>query len=138
VDQEEVFVVIEGEATFETLDGTITVSNGEVVRFAPGEFHSGRNDSDRTLVAVAVGAPRDTSDVRLPVACPECDHGTLRLDGSGGGVRFVRPNCGSEHVPRDCPQCGGPALRVTLDAANRTVVACRDCGADFDRPPLRS
>jgi len=49
----------------------------------------------------------------------------------------VCPNCGSEHVPRDCPQCGGPALRVTLDAANRTVVACRDCGADFDRPLLR-
>lgn len=37
-DQEEVFVVLAGEATFETLDGPVTVTAREAVRFAPREF----------------------------------------------------------------------------------------------------
>lgn len=138
MDQEEVFAVIEGEATFETMAGKITVGEGEVIRFAPGEFQSGANESDRYLVVLAMGAPRSTEDVRIPVECPECGDGTLRLDSGETGIVFLCPNCDTTHIPRDCPECGHPDLRVTLDETKCTVVVCRDCSAEFDRPPLRN
>jgi uncharacterized cupin superfamily protein len=72
MDQEEVFFVLEGEATYETIDGEVTVREGEAIRFAPGEFQSGKNASDRELVVCAMGAPRDSEDIRIPVRCPEC------------------------------------------------------------------
>jgi len=60
------------------MDGEVTVSEGEVIRFAPGEFQSGKNDSDGEVVAFAMGAPRDSEDVRVPQDCPECG---AELDG---------------------------------------------------------
>lgn len=137
MDQEEVFVVTEGEATFETMDGPVTVGEWEAIRFAPGEFQSGTNGSGSELEMIALGAPRDTKDVRIPVGCPACDHDTLRLEFSGSGLTFVCPGCGAEHVPRACPACGHADLRVTLDGTSRPVVACQECGAQFDSPPLR-
>jgi uncharacterized cupin superfamily protein len=143
--QEEVFYVVEGEATFETLarsdadrsSGEVTVGRGEAIRFAPGEFQSGRNDSDGDLVALAIGAPRDGDDVRLPLACPECGREDVRLETGGDEPRLVCPDCGDERVPGACPDCGHEDLRVALDEGNRTVVVCRGCGAAFDDPPLR-
>jgi uncharacterized cupin superfamily protein len=134
-DQEEVFVVREGEATFETLDGEVTAGAGEAVRFAPGEFHSGRNASGEPLVALAIGAPRETADVRLPVACSACDHSDLRLTGDAHST-FVCPACGGEYRPAPCPSCGCDDLRMTRSGGS-TVAVCADCGAEFDRPPLR-
>ncbi|USZ67313.1 cupin [Halorussus salilacus] len=177
-DQEEVFVVIEGEATFETLaaprggaasdsgdenfapeterdenfardSGTegdddfapvgreVVVGEGEAIRFAPGEFQSGRNAADRDLVALAVGAPRDTEDVRLPVACPECDRADVRLETGDEGVRFVCPDCGAERVPAPCPDCECEEMRLALDDTGRVVATCEDCETEFDDPPVR-
>ena len=148
-DQEEVFAILAGEATFETFEsGEMTVEAGGVIRFAPGEFQSGRNDADEPLVALAVGAPRESEDVRIPVACPDCDHREVRLAFGDGGATFVCPDCGARHVPQDCPDCGGE-LRVTLadeseandgelesTAERPTTVVCEECGSEFAKPPL--
>jgi uncharacterized cupin superfamily protein len=93
MDQEEVFVVVDGEATFETMNGEVTVSAGEAVRFPPGEFQSGKNDADEPLVAFAMGAPRDTEDVRIPQECPECGHENMRAVPSDDGFDLHCPEC---------------------------------------------
>jgi mannose-6-phosphate isomerase-like protein (cupin superfamily) len=148
-DQEEVFVVLDGEATFETLgpekrDGReVTVGAGEAVRFAPGEYQSGRNAGDGDLVALALGAPRDSDDVRIPLDCPACSHDYLRPEAGGGdggsqsGVVLTCPACGAENVPEGCPACG-TEMRVALgesdDGRAETVVVCPDCGAEAGTP----
>lgn len=134
-DQEEVFLVVDGEATFETVDGEVTVASGEVVRFAPTTFHSGRNAADDPLVVLAVGAPRETSDIRIPFACPNCAESTLRLD-TAGHITFECPSCGADHLPKPCPECGSDGLQVTLDETGTPVVDCPDCAATFESPPL--
>jgi len=96
MDQEEVFVILEGEATFETMNGEVTVSEAEVIRFAPGEFQSGKNDSDGEVVAFAMGAPRDSEDVRLPQNCPECGHDNVRAIPGDDGFDLQCPDCGAE------------------------------------------
>ena len=96
MDQEEVFVIVEGEATFETMDGEVTVGEAEVIRFAPGEFQSGKNDSDGEVVAFAMGAPRDSEDVRLPQDCPECGHDNVRAIPGDDGFDLQCPECGAE------------------------------------------
>ena len=96
MDQEEVFVIVEGEATFETMDGEVTVGEAEVIRFAPGEFQSGKNDSDGEVVAFAMGAPRDSEDVRLPQNCPECGHDNVRAIPGENGFDLECPECGAE------------------------------------------
>jgi len=143
-DQEEVFVVLAGVARFETLtreDGEwvpseVTVAAGEAIRFSPGEFQSGRNGGDDELVVLALGAPRDSQDVRVPATCPDCDRPTLRLDTDGDGVTFQCPDCGGTFVPAPCPACGSDDLRITLGDDRPTVVVCGDCGASFPEPPL--
>ena len=96
MDQEEVFVIVEGEATFETMDGEVTVGEAEVIRFAPGEFQSGKNDSDGEVLAFAMGAPRDSEDVRLPQNCPECGHDNMRAIPGDDGFDLQCPDCGAE------------------------------------------
>lgn len=135
-DQEEAFVVLRGTATFETVDGPVVVGEREAIRFGPGEFQTGRNDADEDLVALAIGAPRGSDDVRLPVACRDCGRGNVRLV-VGDDVAFVCPDCGASAVPRDCPECDGEHLQVALDDRGDAVAVCRDCGATFDRPPTR-
>ena len=96
MDQEEAFVILEGEATFETMDGEVTVGEAEVIRFAPGEFQSGKNDSDGEVVAFAMGAPRDSEDVRLPQDCPECGHDNVRAIPGDDGFDLQCPECGAK------------------------------------------
>ncbi|MCU4742869.1 cupin domain-containing protein [Natronoglomus mannanivorans] len=105
MDQEEVFLVLEGVATFETRERTVTVGENEAIRFAPGEFQSGENGGDETVVAFALGAPRDSEDVRIDripvlddrnVACPDCGHDNMRIprgDESGSGLVCPHPEC---------------------------------------------
>lgn len=148
MDQEEIFVVIEGEAIFETYaphggetprKGTESVAAGEAIRFAPGEFQSGRNESDRDCVALALGAPRNSEDVRIPVACPGCGHGDTRLEtGEGDTITFVCPDCGDERVPTACPECGHDDLSVTLGDRATPIVVCQGCGVEFEQPPIRN
>ena len=89
-DQEEVFYVQEGTATFDTEEGQVTVDAGEVIRFAPGEFQTGYNASDDLVVAFALGAPgavHDWDQIETTVECRECEtetgHG-LELTERGG------------------------------------------------------
>ncbi len=137
-DQEEVFVVLEGEATFETYTppevAEVTVAEGEAIRFAPGEFQSGRNDAERELVILAMGAPRDSEDVRFPLQCPDCGHGEMRLRTAEGEPTLVCSDCGTERVPRDCPDCGHE-LRAAL-GETEPIVVCSNCGAEFENPPF--
>ncbi|NUC74465.1 cupin domain-containing protein [Haloterrigena sp. SYSU A558-1] len=114
-DQEEVFLVLEGEATFELRAddgderGEVTVAEDEAVRFAPGEFQSGYNAGTERVVAIALGAPRESDDVRIAripvledrdVACPgcECDH--MRISRTDG-VDFECPDCDATLVLED-------------------------------------
>lgn len=79
LDQEESFFILEGEAIFEiktepTEDSqTVTVSEGQIIRFEPGEYQQGRNESDEPLRALALGTPRESTDIRASVPCQECD-----------------------------------------------------------------
>jgi len=74
-EQEELFYVLAGAATFETEAGEIEVSSGEAVRFAPGEWQLGRNAGDERVIALALGAPAD-ADTEMLTACPDCDERT--------------------------------------------------------------
>lgn len=97
MDQEEIFVVLAGEAAFETRSEEVAVEAGEAIRFGPGEFQSGRNAGEGELVALALGAPRDSDDIRIAsipvldedISCPECGHDHMRLGDDG----LVCPEC---------------------------------------------
>lgn len=77
-DQEESFFVLEGEATFETSQEpageteTVTVGEGEMIRFDPGEYQQGRNEADEQLRALALGTPQESTEVRAAVPCQKC------------------------------------------------------------------
>ncbi|QZX98945.1 cupin domain-containing protein [Halobaculum rubrum] len=96
LDQEEVFVILSGAATFETEDGTVEVGEGEAVRFAPGEYQTGSNEGDEAVDALALGAPADSTEVRVPVECRECGHEALAAVPDDDGMGFVCPECGTE------------------------------------------
>ena len=90
-DQEEVFYVMAGTATFEhgTDGDEVEVEAGEVVRFEPGEFQCGRNENDDTVVGLALAAPgsqHDWEDLESFAPCSECgevtSHGVEEPDGS--------------------------------------------------------
>jgi quercetin dioxygenase-like cupin family protein len=90
-DQEEMFYVMAGTATFEYgTDGEKTeVEAGEVIRFDPGEFQCGRNESDEQVVGLALAAPgsqHNWEDLESLAPCPECDevtpHGVHEPDGN--------------------------------------------------------
>jgi len=105
-DQEEVFLVLSGEATFETRDGDVTVEEHEAVRFAPGEFQCGRNDADGDLVVLAVGAPREAGETRISwtpdlgdVSGPGCGRDAMRVEAADGGAVLVCPDCDTEWNP---------------------------------------
>ena len=98
--QEEVFVVLEGTATFQLEDGTATVDAGEAVRFAPGEFQRGYNAGDVPVRAIVLGAPRvgpETSPITALVECPTCGGRTAH------DTRFT-----DDGLERRCRTCGQP------------------------------
>jgi uncharacterized cupin superfamily protein len=103
LDQEEVFYVIEGTATFETKpeatadSTTVEVAAGEAIRFAPGEYQQGRNESDGRVVALALGAPRGSTEGRIPRPCEACDGDVLALARGDEGMMLRCPDCGEEY-----------------------------------------
>ena len=107
-DQSELFVVLDGTATFEwrpTADATsetVTVGAGEAVRFAAGEFQSGYNDGSVPAVALAVGVPRETES--LEVVCPDCGHGAAEPVLVEGRERLRCVECGGTF---DVDEAGG-------------------------------
>lgn len=103
LDQEEVFLVVDGEATFETEDGEIIVGPNEAIRFGRGEFQSGYNDGDERVMAFALGAPRDSTDVRIShiagygdISCPECGHEDMAIDPTEADSELGCPECGAD------------------------------------------
>ena len=81
-DQEEVFYVQEGTATFDVSGGPgdeveeVTVDAGEVIRFPPGEFQQGYNDGDERVVGFAFGAPgarHEWDQIESIVYCRTCE-----------------------------------------------------------------
>jgi len=106
LDQEEVFYVLAGTATFDyrpeadAVTQSIEVEAGEVVRFAPGEYQTGWNDGDEPLEALGVGAPKGSSEVRIPGPCSACGEPVLELDFGSGQNHSVCPACG-DRLPVD-------------------------------------
>jgi transposase-like protein len=88
-------------------------------------------------VLLALGAPRESDDVRLPFACPGCGRPDRRLETGPDGASFVCPGCGTRREALPCPECGHDDLRATLGEAGETVVACHGCGRTFAEPPSR-
>jgi mannose-6-phosphate isomerase-like protein (cupin superfamily) len=105
LDQEEIFYVVEGEATFETAPEpdaeteTLTVGADEAVRFAPGEYQQGRNESDERVVALALGAPKESTEGRVAQPCPSCDSPVLEIGMGEEGLILECPDCGETLQP---------------------------------------
>ena len=101
LDQEELFYIVSGTATFETQpepdaeSETVEVGAGEAIRFPPGEYQQGRNESDDDVVALALGAPRDSSEVRVPQPCPDCESDVLAFRMDDDGMHLECPDCGT-------------------------------------------
>lgn len=130
-DQEELFVVLDGTLAFETLDGEFEVGTGEAIRFEPGEYQSGKNDSRSAATVLALGAPRESDDLRIPVACSACGHREQRLTVTDTGGVLVCQDCGAESRPR-CPDCDGQDLRAVLSDDGETPVSkCKTCGTEW-------
>jgi len=100
-DQEEVFYVESGTATFDVGKDReqIEVDERELVRFEPGEFQTGYNDTDKRVVGWALGAPgsqHDWDDIRSYVYCPDCEdereHDLAFVD---GGFELTCRECGN-------------------------------------------
>lgn len=70
--QEELFVIQQGQVIFETEDGDIIVEEGEVIRFAPGEYQQGVNTGEERVIALAIGAPQATGETEILRECKEC------------------------------------------------------------------
>ncbi|MFB6169712.1 MAG: cupin domain-containing protein [Haloarculaceae archaeon] len=101
-DQEEIFYVQSGTATFEV--GTdrdhVSVGPGAAVRFAPGEFQHGYNpeDADEPVVGLAIGAPggrHDWDQIESISHCPDCEAETSwRVEPTDDGLATVCESCG--------------------------------------------
>lgn len=95
-EQEEIFYIIEGEATFQTVDDSVTVGPGEAIRFAPGEYQEGKNDGDDSIVALAFGAPQEMGETRSALPCDECGAEYHVVDVGTTSVTLTCPDCGNE------------------------------------------
>ena len=102
--QEELFYVVEGTATFETKpeptaeSEVVTVSAGEAVRFAPGEYQEGRNESDERLVVLGIGGPQESGESRAPRPCTACGESDyLVAEPVDGEMELTCPECGATY-----------------------------------------
>lgn len=127
-DQEEIFVCLDGAMTFETLDGEHVLRSGNPVRFAPGEFQSGKNDGDASAAVLAIRAPRETDALRVPVSCGSCGHDRTEPRVRDGETLLGCLHCGHESVV-ECPECGSDDIRAELDSDGEGPVSvCLECG----------
>jgi uncharacterized cupin superfamily protein len=115
-DQEELFVVLEGTATFETAPGpneaseTTEIGPMGAIHFEAGDvFQQGRNETEEpvTGLAIGVGSERHAWDgVEALVDCPDCGaetvHSLAAPDADDGrmpetdAMRIVCSDCGHE------------------------------------------
>jgi uncharacterized cupin superfamily protein len=107
--QEEVFVILEGTATWDTEAGeaALTVEAGEAIRFAPGEFQHGYNAEDATerVRALALGAPPGMDETVSVFPCSNCGERTKHDVDLWPAERASVSTC------REC----GREVRVDLD-----------------------
>jgi uncharacterized cupin superfamily protein len=96
-DQEEVFYIQSGTATFETETGDVDVEAGEIIRFESGESQLGTNQGDDRVTAIALGAPRGSEEIEYFIDCPECDERTIQL---------VEPVNDETEIVIRCSECG--------------------------------
>jgi len=100
-DQEEVFYVESGEATFEVgVDREkYAVGEGELIRFDPGEFQMGYNAGEKRLVGWALGAPgaqHDWDGLQSRTHCPDCGEETTQDVGfAEGQFELTCTECGT-------------------------------------------
>lgn len=104
-DQEEVFYIQAGTPTFETEDGDVDVEAGEVIRFAPGEFQLGTNQTDNRVKALALGAPRDSEEIEYLRNCTQCGERTIQAP-------EITEN--QEALVIRCSDCGTETDRISL------------------------
>lgn len=116
-DQEEIFYILEGKATFEVGKNRtlIEVSEGEVIRFAPGEFQRGFNATDDWVVGLIVSAPgaeHDWAKEELLIECRGCREETIhRIEPVESGswqaasidLRMKCSECGKAYTTADFP-----------------------------------
>ncbi|GAA0264475.1 hypothetical protein GCM10009000_095930 [Halobacterium noricense] len=110
--QEEIFHVLAGTVTFETLDvqqsatpddepastEEVEVGAGELVRFGPGEFQRGVNRGDERVRALAIGAPQEAGDTEILRECEDCGETTtqtIELADDHSEIRAVCEACGA-------------------------------------------
>lgn len=107
--QEEVFYIQEGTATFETDEGEIEVSAGEILRFDRGEFQRGWNYSDETVTALALGAPLEYgTQVKLRY-CESCEAETDTSLARADDEKVVVASC------KECGEETGRWYRGPMD-----------------------
>lgn len=98
-DQEEIFLPLEGKVTFETEAGEIVVEEGEIIRFARGDYQRGSNQSSARAVVLGLGAPKNPSydEAERLRYCSECDKMTSQQNEEvTDGVATVCVECGNE------------------------------------------
>jgi len=133
--QEEVFVVLDGTVRFETLAEPVVVDAGAAVRFTPGEYQTGLNDGDSPAVVLALGAPKASGQLRVPLDCPNCGHRGLSPKWQDGEVMLGCPDCDADHRTRGCPECEREEMQAAPGGSDgETVVVCPDCGAVRSEP----
>jgi len=93
MNQEEIFYVIEGTATFDTPEDSHEVGANEIVRFAPGEYQEGKNESDGRVRALALGAPQEAGETRTALPCSECGADYHTAEVTDDGVILTCPDC---------------------------------------------
>lgn len=107
-DQEEIFYIVEGTATFEVGRDRdrVPVAAGEVIRFAPGEFQHGYNDSDERVVGLifsAPGAEHDWTEEEVVAHCRECGEERLHRNEP---VKSTSWQAEHVHLRVICTECG--------------------------------
>ncbi|WP_158058328.1 cupin domain-containing protein [Halorussus halophilus] len=98
-DQEEVFYVQSGTVTFETGDEHFEVGAGELVRFAPGEYQQGTNEGSERVVALGLGAPKESGNLDMRRECENCGERTpnrIEMADSGEEIVTLCEQCDAE------------------------------------------
>lgn len=105
-DQEELFYIVEGTATFEVREAPnesseeVDVTAGECIRFEAGDvFQTGVNQSEKRVVALAMAGPgvrHDWEALEAVVYCPDCGEETSQSVALGsGGLEITCNECGT-------------------------------------------
>lgn len=98
-EQEEMFYIMDGTATFETEEDDVVVEAGQLVRFEPGEWQLGENLGEETVRALAMGAPASENQTDLRRHCEECggrEPTSIERADDGPGIVTICESCGAE------------------------------------------